>query len=69
MIDYHKSLYASWQDSFGDFSKNGWEEVALGALTGILGVPMIGRRKSGKIGLTWQGGFAEDYREAKANYE
>jgi hypothetical protein len=32
-------------------------------------VPTIGRRKSGKMGLTWQGGFMEDYKEAKQERE
>lgn len=69
MVNYSDALNHTWQESFGDASKSGWEEVALGALTGILGVPMIGKRKSGKVGLTWQGGFMEDYKEAKENRE
>lgn len=69
MVNYSNALNHTWQESFGDASKSGWEEVALGALTGMLGVPMIGKRKSGKVGLTWQGGFMEDYKEAKENKE
>jgi len=69
MIDYTNALNHAWEENFGTAASAGWEEVALGALTGALGVPMIGRRSNGKLGLTWQGGFMEDYKDAKEGYE
>lgn len=50
----------------------GKEEFLLGAVTGALGIPMIGRRSSGKLGLKLEGGiFNEiaDYRRQKAGEE
>lgn len=47
----------------------GKEEFLLGAVTGALGIPMIGRRRSGKIGPKLEGGiFSEiaDYKRQKA---
>lgn len=69
MINYTDALNHAWQESFGTAESAGWEEVALGALTGILGVPTLGRRKSGKLGLTWQGGFMEDYKDTRERYD
>ena len=40
-IDFTKSLTKALADSYGDDSQ--WEQFAVGALTGILGVPTFGR--------------------------
>ena len=69
MVDYSEAMTKAWADSFGGAGKSGWEEVALGAITGLLGVPMVGKRKNGKLGLTLAGGFSQEYRDAKREYE
>lgn len=40
-MDFTKSLTKAFADSYGDGSQ--WEQFAVGALTGILGVPTFGR--------------------------
>ena len=40
-MDFTKSLAQAFADSYGDGSQ--WEQFAVGALTGILGVPTFGR--------------------------
>lgn len=50
-------------------SDEGKEEFLLGAVTGALGIPVIGRRRSGRIGPKLEGGiFSEiaDYRRQSA---
>lgn len=69
LAKYTKALGHAWQEGFNSVGSAGWEEVFLGAMTGILGVPMIGRKADGKFGLTWQGGFREGYQEKEDHYK
>ena len=69
MVDYSAAMTKAWSDAFDGADKSGWEEVALGAITGLLGVPMVKRKANGKFGITVMGGFSQEYRDAKQEYQ
>lgn len=49
-----------------------WNEGLMGFIIGLTGAPGVGMRKSGNIGVTWNGGIKEaitDYNESKKNTE
>lgn len=54
-----------WEDEFGTAASPGWEEFTLGALTGGFGTVSARRKKSGKIGIDWQGGIVEAFRDVQ----
>ena len=56
----------SFKDVYSDPSS--WEEFFSGAFMGVIGTPMIGKRKSGNIGLTWAGGVKDMVGEKKDAY-
>lgn len=65
LVSWTKALGKVWQDEFGKASAGGWEEFVLGALTGGLGTVSVRKKDSGKVGLSWQGGFYEAYKDIK----
>lgn len=72
LVNFGKALNKAWVDEFGKASSGGWEEFFLGAITGGMGTISV-RRKSptsknpnGRIGLSWQGGFYEAFKDVQA---
>ena len=64
--DYMKAAAKTWHDSFGSPEATGWEEVALGAITGMFGSLGMRQTKEGKLKVDWIGGIREAYEDAKA---
>ena len=57
------ALTTGFNESVGN--KDTWLEFTSGFLMGAMGIPMIGRRKSGRVGLKLVGGVAADIKEVK----
>lgn len=69
MMDFSTALGETIQRNFGSIDAPGWEEFMLGAVMGVLGIPMLGKRKSGKWGLVWEGGAKEAAQEINEEYD
>lgn len=76
LVDRMKAIGNVWKESFGDPSSSGWEEVFLGAVTGIFGVPFARHTevvdkegKKRKRWDIWSGGFVEEIRNVRDAYE
>lgn len=66
LVSWTKALGKVWKDEFGKASAGGWEEFVLGALTGGLGTVSVRKKDSGKVGLSWQGGFYEAFKDTQS---
>lgn len=67
LIDWTKAMGKAWQESFGTPESSGWEEVAAGFITGLLGTGNISvsKNEKGKLSVkpVWQGGISEAYEQ------
>ena len=56
------------QEQYGTPESPGWQEVAMGSIGGILGVPIL--KRGGKYGVkgAWAGGIMESVEEAKQKF-
>lgn len=62
-VSYLNSLLDGAAKTYG--KSQSWEEFSIGFLTGMLGIPKVGRRANGKKGLQMSGEFWEGIRDAK----
>ena len=62
-VNYLNSLLDGAVKTYG--KSQSWEEFSIGFLTGMLGIPKVGRRANGKKGLQMSGEFWEGIRDAK----
>ena len=65
---YLSSFGQALHEQYGSVSSQGWEETALGALSGLIGVPMLKKGKNGGIRATWAGGITEAIDETKEHF-
>lgn len=65
---YLSSFGQALYEQYGSVSSQGWEEAALGALSGLIGVPMLKKGKNGGIRATWAGGITEAIDETKEHF-
>lgn len=68
--NFIKSIGQGLKEAYG--TEDGWENAVSGLIIGSTGIPTIGRKSNGKIGLTIGGGIREDYKAqqtADANYK
>lgn len=60
-------------EQFGSIDSPGWEEVAIGGIMGLMGVPMVKRKATdkgkSKLSVDWQGGIKEAIGEAKEEFK
>lgn len=68
-VDYTKALHKAMEDTFGAANSQGWTEVAVGFISGALGVGSIHRNSEGNIRPTWQGGLKESWNTVNGNRE
>lgn len=62
-VSYLNSLLDGAVKTYG--KSQSWEEFSIGFLTGMLGIPKVGRRANGKKGLQMSGELWEGIRDAK----
>lgn len=55
--------------NFGSPESTGWQDVFLGGISGLLGVPFLKKGKNGGIRPTWTGGLKEAYDETKDEFK
>ena len=64
LAEYSQAIAAAYEEKFGSASSPGWEEVAIGAFSGGLGMPTVKRRfnpktKSYENKFVWNTSFTE----------
>jgi len=62
-VSYLNSLLDGAAKTYG--KSQSWEEFSIGFLTGMLGIPKVGRKANGKKGLQMSGELWEGIRDAK----
>ena len=62
-VSYLNSLLDGAAKTYG--KSQSWEEFSIGFLTGMLGIPKVGRKTNGKKGLQMSGELWEGVRDAK----
>ena len=55
-------------EQYGSIDSPGWQEVMMGGIGGILGVPIFKKNSKGNIRPAWAGGVVEAYQEAKDKF-
>ena len=55
--------------NFSSPESTGWQDVFLGGISGLLGVPFLKKGKNGGIRPTWTGGLKEAYDETKTEFK
>lgn len=68
LANYSKAMMQTWQNDFGTFSNSGWQDVMLGAVTGLAGTLGVINGKKGKLKIGWQGGLVDELRDVSNNY-
>lgn len=68
LADYSKAVAETWMNDFGSPESSGWQDVFLGALTGVIGTAGPHRNQNGKVTVGWQGGLVDAYRDVRDEY-
>lgn len=51
------------KDQYGSAGSEGWNDVVMGFIGGVIGAPFLGKKSNGKFGFQWVGGMKNAYDE------